>query len=664
MPMMYAAGHISFVLTLSLLAVHIPSDLAQAQGSPRFETAECPFEGGTWLEAERIECGYLIVPERRGVEGARTLRMAVAVVRSTSESPRPDPVVFLTGGPGGSTLRAMQARLTSRLWRSLRAERDLVFVDQRGTGYSGPISCPELFEVVNRMFYEGTPEEERREEVRREIRECRERITTSGVDLGAYHSATSARDLAELRVALGYDEWNLYGASYGTRLALVTMRDVPQGLRSVILEAAIPPNAPEQRLTNYDRALGELFAACAADPECAAEYPDLEQRFYTVLEDLEANPLIVPAPRSPSTPSGEITLGSDGAAIAVHQALYRDYTIALVPLLIQVLEARNHNALQALVDIATRDASGLNRGLYLSVECYERAPYLTPEALQADRERAPRLAPHGDLLRTLLHDCDAWHEYRASPAELAAVSSEIPTLILAGTLDPITPPAWGRLAGETLPNSYYMEARPGGHGPPKDACTRGIMLDFLNDPTTSPDMACNEARAPLSFVTDVYINPGVYRVATALRRGPSTVLVIWFGLTILTLVSATVGWPAARLVRRLRKRQATSTGLAVAARWVAWLAALAAMVFLVGLGWTIQRTAREAPLILGFGVPGSAAPLFLVPWFVLVLGVVALALTTSAWHGSGWSSASRVHCAAVGTACLSFVGLLAYMRLF
>ena len=314
--MMYLARYIVVALTFGFLATGASAGLAQAQESPpRFETAECPFEGGDWLERERIECGYLIVPERRDAESARSLRIAVAVALSTSESPRRDPVVFLTGGPGGSTVGSVRRLVASRLWRSLRAERDLVFVDQRGTGYSEPEFCPELSEAITRMFYEGSPEEERRARVRRAMIECRDRMVASGVDLGAYNSATSARDLAELRVALGYDEWNFYGASYGTRLALVTMRDAPQGLRSVILEATIPPNAPEQRLTNYDRALGQLFDACAADPECATDYPDLERRFYAMLDELEENPLIVATQNKSAFPGGRIIVDGDGAAI-------------------------------------------------------------------------------------------------------------------------------------------------------------------------------------------------------------------------------------------------------------------------------------------------------------------------------------------------------------
>lgn len=650
---------------LGLVAASISAAAVCAQEPPpRFEASECPFPGGEWLQRERIDCGYLIVPERRGLEGSPSLRIAVAVARSTSESPRPDPVVFLTGGPGASSLSGMRPRLAGGLWRELRAERDLVFLDARGTGYSDPEFCPELSAALYQLSFEAMPETERQRRSRLAMSQCRDEMIASGVDLGAYHSAIAARDLADLRVALGYDQWNLYGASYGTRLALVTMRDAPQGIRSVILVAVIPPNAAEQRLTNYDRAISHLFHACAADRECAAGYPDLERRFYAMLEDLERDPLDIAVPRSAVLPTGQVIFGGDAAAAAIWEALYRAYTIPLIPLLIQVFEARNRDALRALLDaLAERGPSRLSRGLYLSVECYERAPYLTPEAMAADAERAPRLAPYGDLFRALLEDCDAWHEFRASPAELAAVASEIPTLILTGSFDPVTPPTWGRLAAETLPNSYYVEARTGGHGPPNDACIRQITRDFLSAPHTPPDASCNDARAPVKFIADVYINPGIYRAATAIRSGPSPVLVGWLALTVLILLSALLGWPLRRLIRLWRKRPPTSTGPAVFARWIAGTAALAAVAFLLGLTWTILRTTRNSPFVLAFGVPGWAEPLFVIPWFVLLLGISALALATVAWRRGWWDAGARAHYTLVSLACLSFVGLLAYLRL-
>jgi pimeloyl-ACP methyl ester carboxylesterase len=655
----------TLAVAVGILALCSSTDPAPAQEPlPRLELGECPFEAREWLERQHIECGYLMVPERWDVEGTRALRIAVAVVHSASESPQPDPVVFLAGGPGGSTLASIRAVVVSGLWRSLRSERDLVFFDQRGTGYSEPEFCPNLDAAITRTYFEGSPDEERRSRVRRAMMECRERMTAAGVDLGAYHSGSSARDLAALRVALGYEEWNLYGVSYGTRLALVTMRDQPQGIRSVVLEAVSPPNAPEEVLANFDRALRVVFDECTADLECAEDYPDLERRFYAMLDEFDENPLVIATPRTAVFSDGRVVVNGDLAAMAVFNALYREAGVPLVPLIIEVFAARNRDALQAIVDVIGQRRMGTNRGLYLSVECYERAPYRTRDALQADVDRAPGLAGHGALIRTSLDDCDAWHEARAMPDELAAAVGAIPTLILSGAFDPITPPAHGRLAAETLSNAHCVEARTGAHGVPMDACSRQIMLDFIAAPHTPLETACNDARTPVEFLTHVHLNGGIYRVATALRRGPSLIAVAWLGVSLLTMLSALVVWPLSWLRRRVRKRPIAATGLAVVASWVAGVAALSAGGFLAGLVWTVLRTSRTTPLMLVFGVPQSAAPLFLVPWLVLSLGVAALTLAGAAWRCGWWRVPSRIYYSLVSLACVCFVAFLAHWRLF
>jgi pimeloyl-ACP methyl ester carboxylesterase len=654
------------VITVGLFAVWVTTNPVRAQEPlPRFETDVCPFEGGEWLERQRIECGYLIVPERYDVQGGRTLRIAVAVVPSTSDTPKPDPVVFLAGGPGISTLPFIRGVVAGGLWRRLRAERDLVFFDQRGTGYSDPEFCSDLDTAITRTFFEVLPEQERRLRVRQAMMQCRDRMVAAGVDAGAYHSANSARDLAALRVALGYDQWNLYGVSYGTRLALVTMRDQPEGIRSVVLAAVSPPNAPEEVLANFDRALHVVFDECAANPECAAAYPDLEQRFYAMLDEFDEDPLVITTQPTAMFPDGRMGGNGDGAAIAVFDALYREATIPLVPLIIEVFADRNEDALQVLFDVAAQRGIGVdNRGLWLSVECYERVPYRTSDALQADADRAPRLAAHGALIRTTLDDCDAWHEARATSAELGPAVGAIPTLILNGVFDPITPPAYGRLAAETLSNSYYVESRSGAHGVPMDGCTLQIMLDFIARPDTRPETTCNESRAPVRFLTDVHVNGGIYRMARALQSGPSVATVAGLGVCLLTLLSALAAWPLRWLTRRVRKLPPTTPGLALAALWIAGLAAVAAVGFLVVLVWTVLRTSRTAPLILAFGVPGSAAPLFLVPWLVLLLGIVAVTLAVAAWRHGWWNVTLRIHYTLVGAACLGFIGFLAYWRLF
>ena len=197
-----------------------------------------------------------------------------------------------------------------------------------------------------------------------------------------------------------------------------------------------------------------------------------------------------------------------------------------------------------------------------------------------------------------------------------------------------------------------------------DGCTRQILLDFFAEPDTPPEIACNESRAPVRFITDVHVNGGIYRMATALRSGPSVLTVAWLGVSLLTMLSALVVWPLSWLTHRVRKLPSTTPSLARVALWVAGVAAVAAVGFLAVLVWTVLRTSRTTPLILAFGVPGSAASLFLVPWLVLLLGMGALILAAASWRRGWWGAALRIHYTLVGLACVGFVAFLAHWRLF
>jgi pimeloyl-ACP methyl ester carboxylesterase len=649
-------------IVLLLLGVTASNAGPAVSAQPTYEHTECPFEPSPRLAGERVECGYLRVPERWDVPGGRTLRIAVAVVRSHSASPRPDPFVYLMGGPGQPALQTLPSRLPGPLLQSLLRERDVVQFDFRGTGYSDPAFCPELDAALRQVLYEGLTAPDRRARQQADMAACRSRMLAEGVDLGAYTSAMAARDLAALRVALGYDEWNLYGPSYGSRLALITMRDAPEGLRSVILASTIPPNAAEQALTNFQRALGLVFATCAADPACATDYPDLERRFYDTLDRLGADPLVITVDDTVAFPTGRMVLDGRSAALAVSQALYPSSVIPYVPLIIRMLERRD-GAFFAQIADRISDPGSMSRGLFLSVECYERGPYWTDATRRADAARARGLAPHGDLVRLYLEDCDAWHEHRAATAELAPVTSTIPTLVLAGSFDPITPPEWGRLAAASLPNSHYVETRTGGHVSPVDGCIRRIMQEFLDDPATRPDTACEDARTPIQFVTGVRLTSGVYRLASAFRSGVPATAVSWLGSTLLVLLSGLVVWPAAWTTRRVRQLPAAENGPTILPIVTAGAASAAALVFVGVLAWTIAATARTRPLTLAFGVPQPAASAFALPWVVLALGIVSLGLAASAWRHHRWGPVVRTHYTLAAIATLSFVGFLAYWRL-
>ena len=280
---------------------------------PRFEPAACPFEGAE--NRDDVRCGYLVVRENRGLPDGRTLRLAVSVLKSPGSDPQPDPLVFLSGGPGGPSVEYSMARLESPFWNRYREKRDLVFFDQRGTGYSDPEFCQELNFSLSTSAFRGLSATDRKAFVIEAVDACRKKMLAKGIDFAFYNTITSAQDLDDLRQALGHEQWNLFGGSYGTRLALTAMRDTTVGIRSVVLDSTWPPNAPiadsKERLMD---SLNLAFGQCAANADCRAAFPALRQDFFSALDDFEANPMILEMGDPDRFPDGRIVV--DGNLLA------------------------------------------------------------------------------------------------------------------------------------------------------------------------------------------------------------------------------------------------------------------------------------------------------------------------------------------------------------
>ncbi|MBJ7454186.1 MAG: alpha/beta fold hydrolase, partial [Blastococcus sp.] len=250
------------------------SDAAEKDPKSSVDFDDCDFEVPAGVD---MQCGTLEVPADREDPDGGEVELAFGVVRSDAPDLADDPVVYLSGGPGQSTLELVPQGF-AQLYEPLTANRDLVLLDQRGTGLSEPsLACDEYTDVALESLGSDLSDEELEAEALDALEECHERLADDGVDFADYNSAASAADLEDLRVALDYDEWNLYGISYGTRLAQQAMRDHPDGIRSVVLDSAYPADADlyAEMPGNAERAMEALFTTCADDPACAAAYPDL-----------------------------------------------------------------------------------------------------------------------------------------------------------------------------------------------------------------------------------------------------------------------------------------------------------------------------------------------------------------------------------------------------
>jgi pimeloyl-ACP methyl ester carboxylesterase len=451
-----------------------------------FEEAPCPVElPQSVIVGKDIVCGYVTVPEEHAHPDGDTIRLAVAVIKSTGDNPSPDPLVIEAGGPGGSTLASIPSMLSAA---DLRARRDIVLVEQRGTLYSDPyLLCKEISDVATKMLGQGLSVEEKSALETEALTACRDRLIEEGVNLSAYDSLENAADIVMALTALGYDEFNFYGVSYSTMLAQHLMRDYPHRLRSVILDSVAPlsVNGFVQLPNSADRAFRLLFESCEADPACNQHFPNLETVFFDLVEELNKNPVTVRfgAPwQIAELMTGDRLIGQ----------LFDSLQQGLTPMLPATIYALADGETSLMTRIGTPRSlpkAMLINGMTLSVLCAEEMDYT-----DADFDLEGAYPQIGTVLRDNLDIrdyCAVWNVEPLSADVAVPVVSDIPTLIMSGEFDPNTPPSAGSLVAETLSNSYAYTLPGISHSVLSNSiCAQSILLDFLDDPTHEPDASC------------------------------------------------------------------------------------------------------------------------------------------------------------------------------
>jgi pimeloyl-ACP methyl ester carboxylesterase len=465
------------------------------------EWGACGFEVPAGVE---IECGTLEVPADRDDPSSGTISLAFGVARSAAEDPAEDPLVYLSGGPGQGALEFVPLAF-GELYEPLTQDRDLIILDQRGTGLTEPsLACEEYSSWVRESLGSEEPVEELAAQAAASLDECRQRLVDEGVDFADYNSAASAADLEDLRRALGHEKWNLYGISYGTRLAQTAMRDHPEGIRAVVLDASYPIDADlyEETPGNAARAIDALFDACAADAGCAERYPDLEQTVTDLVAELDAAP--VPVTVLDPTTGERVESPLDGAGLVgfLFQSMY---STELIPFLPEVIEAASNGefgTIGLLLSAFSQQLDLVSVGQQLAVQCQEEVSFSDPEAVADATAEHPLVTSFFDSTPTMgpgIFDvCASWDAGEPGPGEDEALSSDLPTLVLAGELDPITPPRWGAQLAEELGDNVFVEFPSTGHGSVgTHECAVQLTRDFLADPDSEPDTSCvDDVEAP------------------------------------------------------------------------------------------------------------------------------------------------------------------------
>jgi pimeloyl-ACP methyl ester carboxylesterase len=471
-----------------------PSAPSALFASPNFEVTDCrfPIQSG-----QVVECADLIVPEVYNQPEGGTIRLHVAVFRSSSNS-QPDPVIYLHGGPGGGALDWASAAYESG-YQYLFPDRYFIVYDQRGTGYSLPrLDCPSLVDEYARTLSEDQRVSTLAWEAAN-MGACRENLESRNINLSAYTTQANAADLDALIEALGYEQVNLIGQSDGSNLALTYMQEFGSKgfVRSTILDGIFPPQADLylERGVNAQSAWEAVFAACEADPACQDAYPDIEARFYQLLESLAAEPITVDTVNPLSGQPLTVIVNDFRFIEAIYRSSYQSDWISRIPALIATVEQGDETLLAPALSNILSSAAAVDHGVYFSVLCSDGAASMRANGGQTENSQLPPGLElyFADIAQGMQAVCGNWPIAPASPAQAQPAASDIPTLLLSGTFDPITTPAWARLAADALSNGYLIEFPANSHDLlGSSTCAQRLVYQFVENPGMPLD-ACLDA---------------------------------------------------------------------------------------------------------------------------------------------------------------------------
>jgi pimeloyl-ACP methyl ester carboxylesterase len=461
-------GRLALVVALVFIVSGCGSDVTRNR-SLRLADCRLPYL------ATAAQCGTLDVPENRARADGRRISIFAAILPANTVSPKDDPLLILAGGPGqaASNLGAFASRLTE-----LRRTRDIVLVDQRGTGRSSPLVCA-AFKPRDEEAFETDP-------VPR-ARDCVAELGAKGVDLAQYTTTAWIADLEAMREALGYPRWNLWGGSYGTRVAQEYLRRHPDRVRTMTLDGVAPPSMiiTLDVWPTREAALRAVLEACERSAACASAHPDAVALLSRIASDLgeDGRDVDLVDPRTGKVRTARITY--DVVLGALQPLIYLPETASLLPEMLSLAAAGEYEPLFAgNPSMSGRDTEQSNAALHFSVTCAEDVPRIAKENEQALLANLPTR----ELALRTIAVCGAWPR-GTMPADFAQpVVSDVPALLFSGGMDPVTPPAYGTEVAKTLRNSRHIVAPGYGHIVSAYACAPRLVAAFV-DKAATDDLA-------------------------------------------------------------------------------------------------------------------------------------------------------------------------------
>ena len=465
-----------------------------AAAAPALVLTPCEIEHPLRRAVLAAECGVLRVPENPQQPDGRQIGLHVARVPAISRRKQPDPLFVLAGGPGAAA-GAFYASVAGAFARILR-ERDIVLVDQRGTGGSNALECPESEDLTGRASDAETAAS---------TRACLA-LLAPRADVRYYTTSLAVRDLEQVRAALGYERINLYGSSYGTRVAQHYLRHFPARTRSVILDGVVPvaqPVGPSAAI-DAEGALERILRRCAQDSACRERFGDPASDYHAVRAALRVSTVPISV-RDPTTGDDRsFEFGADHLASVLRLLSYTSEYAALLPLVLHAAASQEDYAPLAAqyLMVERAYAQSIAVGMHNSVVCAEDVPLFAAYAV--DRARLASTYLGTRQLDGLAHVCRVWPRGEVDADLHAPLTSAAPALLLSGSDDPVTPPAFAHEAARSFTHHLEVVLEGFGHGQLTAPCVDRVMAQFVaRGSVEGLDVSCVRAARPLPFFTSL-----------------------------------------------------------------------------------------------------------------------------------------------------------------
>jgi pimeloyl-ACP methyl ester carboxylesterase len=454
----------------------------------------CQLEDETKVSVVSADCGELSVPENSSDPNGRHIRLHFARVPAINRRKQPDPLFVLAGGPGmaATTFYATASLSFARIHR----DRDILLVDQRGTGRSNPLNCAQ----DDKDLYRASDAE-----VTADARRCLATLEKTA-NVAFYTTSVAVQDLDSVRAALGYQRINLYGVSYGTRVAQHYVRRFPDRTRSVILDGVVPPQLALGTATalNAERALTRILERCANDSECKKHFGDPFVSYHTLRNSLQVHPVSVSLADPTSGESSRLDFTGYHLATVLRLGSYTAEQAALLPLVLHsASESANFTPLASQFLLVNRSYGDVVAyGMHNSVVCSEDVPYW--DLAKVDRAELEKTYLGTAQLDGLRSICSVWPRGPIDSDFHTPLHTDVPVLLLSGSDDPVTPPDDAEEARRSFTHSVHLILKGFGHGQLSAPCVDRVMANFMSRGAVEGlDVSCVQNDRPLPFFVTV-----------------------------------------------------------------------------------------------------------------------------------------------------------------